>query len=104
MGSGSDGKVLKKLEELEKTSLPESIELYVRLTRLQFEARSDIEIKETHQSQKEISERVGLAIPVLKFNELQLDWTKVEDLFKRSLVMMGEHSSSIDTESAVPLK
>jgi len=40
MGSGSHEKVLEKLEELEKVALPESIELYVRLTRLQLEARS----------------------------------------------------------------
>ena len=104
MGSGSYERVLKTLEELEKTSLPESIELYIRLTRLQFEAGSDIEIKKTRPSQKEINERVGLGIPVLKFNELQLDWAKVEDLFKRALSTIGKYSASIDSESAVPLK
>ncbi len=104
MGSGSYEIVLKTLEALGKTSLPESIELYIRLTRLQFEARSDIEIKKTHPSQNEINERVGLGIPVLKFNELQLDWAKVEDLFKQALSTIAKYSASIDSESAVPLK
>jgi formate dehydrogenase maturation protein FdhE len=104
MGSGSYDKVLKKLEELESTSLSESIELYVRLTRLQLEARSQIKIKETRLSQKEIGERVGLGVIALKFGELQLDWARVDKLFKRALSIIGEYSSSIDSESDIPLR
>ena len=104
MGRDDYGKTLNKLEELERTSLPESIELYVRLTRLQFEARADIEIKETHPSQTKMNERVGLGIIALEFDELKLNWAKVEDLFKRALLIIGEYSPSIDTKSAVPLK
>jgi FdhE protein len=104
MGSGSYERVLKTLEELEKTSLSDSVKLYTRLTRLQFEARSDIEIKETHPSQRKINERVGLGIIALEFDELKLDWAKVEDLFKRALSIMGEYSSSIDAESGIPLR
>ena len=104
MGSDDYGKVFKKLEELESASLPDSIKLYIRLTRLQLEARTAIEIKEAHPSQKEIHERMGLGIPALKFAELQLDWARVEDLFKRALAVIGEYSSSIDTESALSLR
>ena len=104
MGSGSYEKALEKLEELESASLPESIELYVRLTRLQLEARSQIKIKETRPSQKEIDERVGLGVIALKFDELQLDWARVEVLFKRALAIIGEYSSSIDAQDTVPLR
>jgi formate dehydrogenase accessory protein FdhE len=104
MGRDDYGKTLKKLEELERTSPPDSIALYIRLTRLQLEARANIEIKEAHLSQKEINERVGLGIPALKFNELQLDWAKVGDLFKQALSTIAKYSASIDSESAVSLK
>ncbi len=104
MGSDDYGKVFKKLEELESASLPDSIKLYIRLTRLQLEARTAIEIKEAHPSQKEIHERMDLGIPALKFAELQLDWARVEDLFKRALAVIGEYSSSIDPESAISLR
>lgn len=96
--------MLKKLEELGKTSLPESIELYIKLTRLQYEARPDIEIKEARPSQEEIDERVGLGIIALKFDELHLDWDKVDDLFKRALEIIGEYSSSIDAKSPIALR
>ena len=104
MGRDDYGKALKKLEELERTSLPDSIALYIQLTRLQLEARANIEIKVAHPSQEEIHERMGLGVPALKFAELQLDWAMVEDLFKRALAVIGEYSSSIDTESALSLR
>ena len=104
MGRHDYDKALKKLEELERTSLPDSIALYIRLTRLQLEARASIEIKGTHPSQKEIHERMGLGIPALKFVELKLDWDRVEDLFKRALSVIGEFSSTIDPESATSLR
>ena len=104
MGRHDYDKALKKLEELERTSLPDSIALYIRLTRLQLEARASIEIKGTPPSQKEIHERMGLGIPALKFVELKLDWDRVEDLFKRALSVIGEFSSTIDPESATSLR
>jgi len=103
MSSGSYEKVLKKLEELESTSLPESIELYVRLTRLQLEARSKIKIKETHLSQKEIDERVGLGVIALKFDELQLDWNRVKDLFRGALSIINEYHPPIDPSAVIQL-
>jgi formate dehydrogenase maturation protein FdhE len=104
MGSRSYEKTLKQLEELRGTSLPESIELYVRLTRLQFEVRSNIEIKEAHPSQEEINERVGLGFIALKFDELRLDWAKIEKVFKQALAIIGEYSSSIDDKSTIALR
>jgi len=104
MGSGSYEKMLKKLEELESTSLPESIELYVRLNRLHLEARQQIRLKETRPSQNDIDERVGLGIIALKFEELQPDWATVEDLFRKALTIIGEYSPSIDERSAFPLR
>ena len=104
MGSGSYEKVLKKLEELESTSLPESIELYVRLARLQMEARPHIKLKETRPSQQDIDERVGLGIIALKFDELQPDWAMAGKLFKQALAIIGEYSPSIDAGSDFPLR
>jgi formate dehydrogenase maturation protein FdhE len=104
MGRDDYGKTLKKLEELERTSLPDSIALYMRLTRLQLEARTNVEINETHPSQAKIHERMGLGIPALKFDELQLDWDRVEDLFKRALAVIGEYSPAIDPADAIQLR
>ena len=104
MGSGSYENVLKKLEELESTSLPDSIKLYTRLTRIQLEARSDIEIKGARPSQKEIDERVGLGVKALKFEELHLGWDMVERLFKSALNIIGEYSPSVDAEDKIPLR
>ena len=104
MGRDDYGKVLKRLEEMESTSLPDSIKLYIRLIRLQLEARENIEIKGAHPSQEEIHERMGLGVPALKFAELKLDWDKVEDLFKRVLSVIGEFSSTTDPESTTSLR
>jgi hypothetical protein len=104
MGRGSYEKLLKKLEELESASLPESIELYVRLTRLQLEARTDIEIIGAHPSQKEIDERVGFGFRSLEFDGLLLDWSKIETLFRQALMIIGEYSPSANSDSAVPLR
>ncbi|MFA5367731.1 MAG: formate dehydrogenase accessory protein FdhE [Dehalococcoidia bacterium] len=104
MGSGSYEKVIKKLEELERASLPESVDLYVRLTRLQLEARADIEKREARPSRKEIDERVGLGVRALEFDELYLDWTKIEALFRRALMIIGEYTPGVDADVAVPLR
>jgi formate dehydrogenase maturation protein FdhE len=104
MGRDDYGKALKKLEELERTSPPDSIALYMRLTRLQLEARADIEIKEAHPSQEEIHERMGLGVPALKFAELQLDWARVENLFRRALSVISEYSPAIDQAGAIQLR
>jgi len=104
MDSGSYEKVLGKLEELEKDYHSDSIKLYLRLTRIQLEARSAIDIGETHPSQIEINKRVGLGIPVLSFKELHLDWAGVEKLFQQALGVIGEFSSPIDAGSPFPLK
>jgi FdhE protein len=104
MGSGSYEKMLKKLEELERASHSESIELYINLTRIQLKARPGIKIRETHPSQTEINERVGFGFPVLKFDELQLSWDRVDDLFKEALAIIGEYVPSTDAQASVPLK
>ncbi|MEA1958975.1 MAG: formate dehydrogenase accessory protein FdhE [Chloroflexota bacterium] len=104
MGREIKSKVLEKLKELEKTSLPRSIELYIRLTRLQLEARSTVRIEEAHLSRDAVSERVGLGVPSLSFDEMALDWVKVESLLRQALSIISQYSPSVDPQNNIPLR
>jgi len=52
-----DNKVLDRLDEWEKDSPPGPIELYIRLMRIQTEAKSHIAIQRTQLSPEVIAER-----------------------------------------------
>lgn len=93
MGGETDGKILQRLDEWQKDELPGPVELYIRLMRAQIEARSTTSGPGPHLSDETVSERLGCGEPLLTFDELQLDWSKVESLFTEALSIVAEYVS-----------
>jgi len=103
MAKEIDRKVLKKLDEWALQELSGPIELYLRLVRLQTESKSDIELPDVLLPSEIISERLGNAIPLLTFDELVLDWSRIERLFHQVMSVINEYSSTAEP-NGIPLK
>ena len=103
MGRETDRRVLETLDEWEKDSLPAPVELHARLIRIQTEAKATIDVHSHGQSRETISERLRSGVPALAFDDLQLDWAKVESLFARALSVIGEYVATGAIGEARPL-
>ena len=93
MARDIDSKVLSRLGEWEKGgSLPELIELYARLIRIQIEGKNRIPTPQPHLSSEAVSDRLIGATPLLTFDELVLDWKQADRLFSEAILVIGEYS------------
>jgi len=74
-------KVLRKLEELEqsKGKIPDFVQIYRQLLKLQGAARSRFTGVRLALSEGDISARLTEGIPLLSFQDLALDWAQVRD-------------------------
>ena len=99
-----DSKVLSKLDAWEKDSPPGPIALYIRLMRIQIEAKSQITVQKSQLSPDIIAERMSLPAPLLTFDDLVLDWSKMENLFREALLVISEYFDSVDPQSDIPLE
>ncbi len=99
-----DSKVLSKLDAWEKDSPPGPIELYIRLMRIQIEAKLQITVQKSQLSPDIIAERKSLHVPLLTFGDLDLDWSKMENLFREALLAISEYFDSVDPQSDIPLE
>ena len=104
MGRETDKRVLETLDQWHKDSLPGPIELYARLMRIQAEAKSTISFDRPHLPAEAISERLRRGTPVLAFDELQLEWGKIDSLFAEALSVIGEYFSLGPSPSTIPLQ
>jgi len=86
-----DGKVLRRLEEWkrEEGQLPDFVELYKRLLRLQCEVKSLISGRGL--AKEVISERLERGIPLQPFHELPIDWTLLQNLLQQVLVTIASY-------------
>lgn len=80
---GTSSQTLKKLEEWTKKDGHSSrfLEFYKRLLHIQARAEGHIFIPKPGLSKKVLSSRTISGLPLLRFNELDLDWPLVEDVF-----------------------
>jgi formate dehydrogenase maturation protein FdhE len=104
MVSEIDSKILKKLDDWEKGSPPGPVELYIRLIRVQIDSKSDITIKVPLLSPEVISDRLSSHKPLLSFDELDIEWTIADKIFREALSIIGEYSDSATPASDFPLK
>lgn len=104
MVSEIDSKILKKLDAWEKDSPSGPVELYIRLIRAQIDSKSDISIKKPLLSPEVISDRLSRYSPLLSFEDLDIEWPKVEKLLKQALSIIGEYSDAAAPASDLPLK
>ena len=94
MSKEVDGKVLRRLEEWkrEEEQLPDFVELYERLLRLQCEVKSLISGRGL--AKEAISERLERGIPLQPFHELPIDWTLLQNLLQQVLITIADHLPS----------
>lgn len=97
-------KILEKLGEWAQGegSLPQIIEAYGKLLRLQVEARSRIAVLQPDLTEVTIASRLKQGTPVVEFEDLSLDWLLVQDLFRAVAQILAEYTSR-DTSDATAL-
>lgn len=88
-----DSEILKRLGEWEQRegSLPQLIELYRGLVRLQVEAGSRIEVPDPHLTQEAATGRIREGLPLLGFEDVTLDWPLVQDQFQAATDVLTGH-------------
>jgi FdhE protein len=99
--TGIDSKILTMLEERERKegALPKSLEFYRGLLRIQSEARSRIDVPRIDLSQKAISSLIEQGIPLLKFDDLSIDWSLFQDIFKDVASLIAGSSEELKQAS-----
>jgi FdhE protein len=99
-----DAKVLERLEDWGRQTPPGPIELYLRLMRLQIEAKSGISLSGECLPKAVISERLFNHIPLLTFDDLEVDWDQFRSIFRKALSIINEYVDSIDLSKDIPLE
>ena len=94
MTKGIESEILKKLEEQEKKegTLPRLLEFYKKLLLIQSEAEQHIGVPELRLSGETIKERIKQGKPLLTFDELELDWSLLRDVFEKVVALFAEYS------------
>ncbi len=84
MTVATEGEILKRLAEWEAKEgrLPKSLDFYRRLVVVQHQARSRVGIPKLYLSEETISHRLDGGSPLLRFEEIQIDWALLQDIFK----------------------
>ncbi len=82
--SDTNSKILEKLEKQEKEEgkLPLLFEFYRRLVAVQSEAKRLMAVPGPILSKSAIDERISQGQPLLRFEDLKLDWPVLQDTFK----------------------
>jgi len=104
MGRDTDKRVLERLDQWRKDSLPGPIELYARLMRIQTEAKASISLDSPRTTAEAIPERMRSGSPLLTFDELELDWEMVDALFSKALSVIDEYFPPGATRCTLPLQ
>jgi len=81
----TSSQILKKLEEWQEREAISSsfLEFYKGLLSIQAWAEERIKLPESSLSKKVASHRIVSGLPLLKFNELDLDWSLVDKVFRK---------------------
>jgi FdhE protein len=82
--TGTDSKILKRLQEWEEKegSLPRLLEFYQRLLGIQSGAKSRVDVAKHSLSKEAISNRMRCGSPLLSFDDLSIDWSLLQNMFE----------------------
>jgi FdhE protein len=99
--AGTDSKILTRLEEWERKegALPEAVEFYRGLLRIQSEARSRIGVPRIDLNEEAISSLIEQGIPLLKFDDLSIDWSLLQNIFEDVTRLIGSSSEELGQAS-----
>ena len=94
-------KILKKLEEWQQKegSLPQYLELYKHLVRIQAEAKPNIPSGKPLLTKEKISATLKNGIPLLKWDAILIDWPTFQKLFQKAANTIDEHTKPTDKKS-----
>ena len=104
MASEIDNEVLKRLDDWEKDSPPGPIELYIRLMRLQLDAKPDISLRKPALPAETVADRLSQHKPLVTSADLDLDWGEFEKLLREALTIISKYSDAVDPESDIPVR
>ncbi len=92
MPAGTD-KIIKKLEEQRSREgvLPPLLEFYQKLLRTQSEVEQHISVPKLGLSSETINQRIEQGLPLLAFDELDLDWSLLPDIFVEVSAVFAEY-------------
>jgi len=90
-----DSQILQRLGEWRQRdgSLPQFLELYSQLLHFQVGVKSRISVPESNLSEETIFSQLKQGLPLLKFDDLLLDWTLVQNQFRRVIDILAEYVS-----------
>ena len=93
MTSGTDGEILKRLEEWGKQGecSPRFLAFYQRLLGIQSRAEEHIGTPEPSLNRRALDERIERGLPLISFDELALDWSLLEDVFAEVVVTFASY-------------
>lgn len=93
MSVGVAGKMLKKLEGwTEKVEAsPELVEFYRRLLRIQSIAERRVGMPQLDLNSEDISDRLDQGLPLIGFDELDLDWSLLQATFVKVTSAFAKH-------------
>lgn len=92
-GNSIDNQIVNKLGELKKKegTLPQFIEINYQLLKLQTNITSDSFLSEPKLSKEKIHSRLSDGNPLLKFEDLSLDWKSVRTHFLKVVNILAEN-------------
>ncbi|MFH0768254.1 MAG: formate dehydrogenase accessory protein FdhE [Chloroflexota bacterium] len=98
MTTGMDVKILKRLEEWEgkEGSLPKTFEVYRRLLNIQAEARARAGVPSLSLSDEAITNRLMNGSPILRFDDLSLDWALLWKVFGEVVGVCASYPEILD--------
>jgi len=87
-----DSRILQTLGEWKQKegSLPQFIELYSKLLRLQTGVKSRLAVPKPGLTDKTIADQLKQGLPLLRFDDLWLDWSLVQEQLRAVTDVLGE--------------
>ena len=94
MTTGTDSKILKRLEEWQgkEGPLPKSLEFYRRLLCIQSEAKSRVGVPKLGLSEEAINNRIKRGAPLLGFDDLSTDWSLLRNILEEVTALVTSYS------------
>jgi FdhE protein len=91
--AGADNNILSKLEESgrKKGVPPRFLEFYRRLLGIQSDARLRVGIARLGLSREAVTNRLTCGVPLLRFEDLSLDWSRLWDVFEQVTTLCTDY-------------
>jgi len=96
----AESRILQRIEEWAQREgqLPDFIELYRQLLRIQIEARSHFAIPKPNLAKSTVSQQSSQGIPLLSFQELALNWEQVGNLVQEVIPLVTQDSPDLTNQ------